>query len=271
MNDEAGVMLTCNLLGVVEQQQGRLAEARAWYERSREMAQRRGARDFVGQAAQNIGIICQEEGEAAQARGDEAVARQRFEEAAASVRESLRIKEELGNQPGVARAHGQLAQIYLLLGGVEKAEEHAQRSREIREDLGLKEVENSYAVLAGIARARGNEAQAVHWERKRDDMRAELERRAQGEGGLPSQFVQALGSLAMACAQAGVDGSDLDPQAEAALSQLEQAPAPLNALAPFLRGLAAGELPAIPEGLPQPLGKILTDVVEAVKQHRAGN
>src|SRR5262249_4373378 len=41
MHDDSGVMQTCNLLGVMEQQAGRLAEARAWCERSREMAGRR--------------------------------------------------------------------------------------------------------------------------------------------------------------------------------------------------------------------------------------
>ena len=34
-------METCNLLGVAEKHAGRLSEARAWYERSREIAQRR--------------------------------------------------------------------------------------------------------------------------------------------------------------------------------------------------------------------------------------
>ena len=270
MNDEAAVMRTCNLLGVVERHQGRLSEARAWYERSREMAERRGEPQFIGAAAHNIGIVCQLEGEAARARGDEAAARQRFEEAAASVRESLRIDEELGNQPDVALAHGQLAQIYLMLGDLDKAEEQAHRSREIREGLGLKEVENSYAVLAAIARARGNEAQAADWQHQCDEVRAELKRRAQGEGGLPPQFLQAIRSLALACARAGVEHADLDPQAEAALAQVEQLPAPLNALAPLLRGLAAGDVPAIPEGLPQPLADMLAEVVEAVKQARGG-
>ncbi|HND13697.1 MAG TPA: tetratricopeptide repeat protein, partial [Pseudomonadales bacterium] len=35
IHDEGSIMRTCNLLGVVEQNAGRLAEARAWYERSR--------------------------------------------------------------------------------------------------------------------------------------------------------------------------------------------------------------------------------------------
>jgi tetratricopeptide (TPR) repeat protein len=270
MNDEEGVLQTCNLLGVVERHQGRLSEARAWYERSREMAERRGEPQYIGQVAQNIGIVCQLEGEAARARGDEAAARHRFEEAAASVRQSLRIDEELANQPGVAASHSQLARIYLLLGDLDQAEEHAYRAREIREGLGLKEVERDYAALANIARARGNEAQAADWQRKCDEVGAELERRSQGGGGLPPQFLQAIRSLAIDCARAGLEHADLDPQAESALAQVEQLPAPLGVLAPMLRGLAAGDVPAVPEGLPQPLADMLAEIVEAVKQARSG-
>jgi len=270
MGDEAFVMQTCNLLGVVERNQGRSSEARAWYERSREMADRLGAPEYIGQAAHNIAMLWQEEGETAREKGDAATARQRFDEAAALLRESLRIKEELSNQPAAALAHNALAKIYYLLGNLDKAEEHAHRSREIFEGLGLKEVANSYAGLAAIARARGNEAQAADWQRKCEELRAELQRRAQGEGGVPPQFLQALRSLAMACARAGVDGSDLDPQAESALVQVEQLAAPLNALGPVLRGLAAGDLQAVPEGLPEPLAETLAEIIDAVKQARDG-
>src|SRR5262249_39478220 len=158
---------------------------------------------------------CQEEGEAARERGDEELARQRFEVAGASVRESLHTWEELKHQPHAARSHSQLARIYLLLGELDKAEDHAHRAREVREGLGLIEVERDYAVLAEIAQARGNDGQAEEWQAKRDALRAELKRRAQGAGGLPPQLLQALRSLATACAQAGVDRAALDPQAEA--------------------------------------------------------
>jgi tetratricopeptide (TPR) repeat protein len=270
MNDEGSVMRTCNLLGVVEQGQGRLSEARAWFERSRQMAERRGEPTYLGQAAQNIGIICQLEGEAAQARGDKATARQRFEEAAASVQESLRIQEELGNQPDAALAHDTLARIYLRRSDLDEAEEHAHHAREIWEGLGLKEVDGVYAVLTQIAQARGNDAQAAEWQAKCDAVRAELKRRARGAGGLPPQLVQALRSLAIACARAGVDRAALDPQAETALTQVEELPAPLGALGPVLRRLAAGDLPSIPGDLPEPLGELLAQLVEAVKQARAG-
>ena len=79
--DEDGVMQTCNLLGVVEQNQGRLAEARAWYQRSREIALRRQDQESVGIAAQNIGIVCQVEGERLREQGQEEPASQQFAEA----------------------------------------------------------------------------------------------------------------------------------------------------------------------------------------------
>jgi tetratricopeptide (TPR) repeat protein len=267
MGDQEGIMLIYNLLGLVEQKLGRLAEARAWYERSREIAKKRGDKDQLGEAAQNIGIVCQQEGEAARERGDETGARLRFEQAAASVQQSLRTSEELNNQPFAAESHGQLAQIYLLLGELDKAEEHAHRAREIEEGLGLlRELWKRYHTLAEIARARDREAEAVEWEHKRDEVRAELKRRAQGGNGMPPQFLQAIQSLASDCAQAGVDQTALAPQTEAALAQVEQLPAPFNALAPFCRGLAAGELPAVPAALPELLRALLEQIVDAVKQ-----
>jgi hypothetical protein len=54
------------------------------------------------------------------------------------------------------------------------------------------------------------------------------------------------------------------------LAQVEQLPAPLSAFAALLRRLAAGELPAIPAGLQQPLTDLLTEIIEAVKQARDG-
>ena len=270
-NKEDSVMRTCNLLGVVERKSGRLSEARVWYERSREIAARRGDKDSLGNAAQNIGIVCQQEGEAARADGDEAKAQEQFREAERFLQRSLRLKVEIGNRPLEVTARSQLAQIYLLLGELDKAEEHARQALEIREGLGLKEVFRDYNNLADIARARRNESEAAEWERKRDEVLEELERRAQGGGsGLPAQVLQGIQALAIACAQAGVDESDLDPQIEAALSQLDQAPAPLDALAPFLRSLAAGQAPSVPSALPGELRQMLEALLEAVREARQG-
>jgi tetratricopeptide (TPR) repeat protein len=180
-NDDEGIMQICNLLGNVEAELRRRSEAKAWYERSYEIAQRRGDTRGLVNAAQNIGIVCQEEGEAALQRGDEASARQWFAEAERFLQESLRMEIDLQNKPGEAMSHGQLSRLYLLMGELDKAEAHGHQARETNEGLGIiRELRNDYYDLAQIARARGDEAQAAQWEAKRGEIQAKLVRRARG-------------------------------------------------------------------------------------------
>ena len=188
-NNDGAVMRTCILLGVVEQEVGRLSEAKVWYERSHEIAQRRGDTQAVGASVHNIGIVCQLEGAAARQRGDEATAQQRFEEAERILHESLRMQIDRQNKPGEASSLSQLSQVYLLLGKLDTAEAHAHQAREIRDSLGLKEIFRDYSTLAQIARARGYEAQAAQWEARRDGVQVDQARRARGgdapDAGLP--------------------------------------------------------------------------------------
>ena len=174
------MMQTYNSLGTVELNAGRLAEARAWYEKSRELAKESNNQQSLAAAAQNIGIVCQLEGESARGQGNEAAARRRFEEARRSVEESLRIKQALHNKPGEATSLAQLARIHLGLGDLAAAERYAHEARRIMESLGLKEARPVYNTLSEIAAARGDTAAAAEWARKRDDLLAELERRAAG-------------------------------------------------------------------------------------------
>jgi tetratricopeptide (TPR) repeat protein len=270
MHNDGAVMRTCNLLGSGELKAGRLAEARAWYERSREIAVRRAAQKSVGAAAQNLGIICQLEGEAARKQGDEARARERFTEAARFVGESLAIKVASQDEPGMADSHGQLARIHLLLADLTAAEQHAHQAREIHERLGLKEAHLVYHLLAAIAHARSLPTETAAWEQKRDALRAELERRA-GAPVLPPQIIQELGRLALACAQAGLSSppTPLAAGAEAALATIATWPPPLSSLAPFLRALAIGTLPALPADLPPALAAVLTQVLDAARESRS--
>lgn len=175
-----GMMQTYNLLGVVDHKAGRLAEARAWYEKSRELAVQLKDQPGLGQAAQNIGMIWQLEGEAARERGDEPAARRHFEEARRSVEECLQLTQALGIKPGEAAAWHGLAVIDLCLGDLPAAERHAQEARQIRESSGLKEAVSDYHILSEIAQARGDLAAAAKRAKKRDDLLAELERRAGG-------------------------------------------------------------------------------------------
>jgi len=184
--DQGSMMRTYNLLGVAEGKADRLPEARAWYEKSRELAVRLKDQPGLGQAAQNISIVCQLEGEAARERGDEPAARRHFEDARRSVEESLRVWQAQKNKPYEAASWGQLARIHLRLGDLAGAERHAHEARQIRESLGLKEAWFDYSTLAEIAQARGDLAGAAEWAGKRDGLRAELKRRA--GGGLPAGF-----------------------------------------------------------------------------------
>ena len=269
MNDDAAEMRTCNLLGVAEQNSGRLAEARAWYERSREIALRLGNTPSLGGAAHNIGIVCQMEGEAALRRGDETTARARFEDAKRSLEECLRLWKQVANEPDLALSYSQLAQVHLLLGDLAEAERHAHQAREIRERLGLKEVFKDYHILAEIAHARGDSAQAAEWERKRDTARAELDRRAQGAGGPAPQLIEGIQQLSLACAQAGFGQAqpvELGPDEESALAELEKFPAPFPDVVPFLRRLAARDLVPVPAALPPELRQFLQQLVNAARE-----
>jgi tetratricopeptide (TPR) repeat protein len=282
-NSDGDIMRTCNLLGGVEQHAGHLSEARAWYERSREIAQRRGDTMALGNAAHNIGIVCQEEGEAARQNGDEATAQQRFAEAERFLQESLRMQIDRQDNPGEARSRSQLSQVYLLMGELEKAEAHAHQAREIRESLGLiRELPHDYYALAQIARARGEEVQAAQWEAKRDEVQIELTRRARGgdaaDTGLSQQMVQAITQLAEACVQAGLGGTGLPSEAESAVAQLEsEAAGPLQQLGRYLRRLATGPASATvaalatpPAGLPNPLPQLIAKLRDTVREAVGG-
>jgi tetratricopeptide (TPR) repeat protein len=179
-NDDIGMMNTCNLLGIVKRRQGRLAEARAWYERSHEIATRLHDLEAQGIAAQNISIVFHNEGEVARQQGHEPEARQLFQKAKQYVNENVRISQHLGTQPRLALALVQLAKIQLLLGELDDAERNAHSARQICERLSLKEVYICYNDLALIANRRGDAVQAAEWESKRDRVLEELRRRAGG-------------------------------------------------------------------------------------------
>jgi hypothetical protein len=173
---------------------------------------------------------------------------------------------QIKNEPYEAATLGELSLVHLLLGELDEAEQRAHEAREIRERLGLNGVVGDYDRLAGISRARGDEARAVEWEQKRDSVQEELNRRAGGPGGLPPKFLKAVQALGMACARAAVEHVPLAPEAEAALDQLTQAPPPLPDLASFLRRVAASEHPSVPPDLPAELIEYLTQLLQAIKE-----
>lgn len=279
-DDKGSMMRTYNLLGVAEQKAGRLAEARAWYMKSRELAVQLKDQPSLGAAAQNIGIVCQNEGEVARARGDEAVARRHFEEACRYVEESLRIGQERNNKPAEAESLSQLARIQLLMDELATAERHAHAAREIYESLRNPHGWTEYATLSKIATARAVAATSVgdsaaasrhtaaagEWARKRDELRAELEHRAGGGGSISGQMPRALEALTLACARAGFGGEPLDPGAEEALAKLDTFHAPYPDFSAALRRLAVGELSPIPVSFPPELRVLLEAVTGAIRE-----
>lgn len=264
MGDDLGLMSACNLLGLIEQNQGRIPEARAWFERCGEIAARLRHIEQLGAVAQNIAMGYQLEGEAYRQQGLESEARQRFEEAKSLLRESLRFKQQLDSRFQEVTAWSQLAKVHLLLGELEEAERHAHEAREIREGVGLSDAATDYETLADIARARGDAAQIAEWDHKRSTAQRELERRA-GYGGLPPEFLRAIQALFTSCARAGAEGIELDADEEWALAQMEKGPEPSRDLAAFLRCLAAGDLPAVPSTVPSELQDFLTQLLTAAR------
>jgi len=264
--DQGSMMRTYNLLGIVEFRANRLSEARGWYEKSHELAVQLKDQVGLGQAAQNIGIVWQREGDIASEQGDELLARKYFEEACHSVEESLRVWQAQKDKPNEAASWGQLARNHLLLGDLAIAERHAHEARQIHESLGLKEGWLTYNTLSEIAHARGDLTAAAEWAKKRDDLDAELERRAGGGGGLPAQMLQALQALTFACAQAGFGEGDLGPGEEEALARLDGFAAPFPEFAAFLRQIASGQVAPIPDGLPVELREWVEGLVREIRQ-----
>ncbi len=176
-----GELQTCNLLGAVDQKAGRLAEARAWYEKSRELAGQLKDQPGLGQAAHNIGIVWQLEGEATRELGAEPAARQCFEEARRSVEDGLRVWQSISDKPAEAMALGQLAQVEFWLGNLVEAEQQALRGLAIDERLQIAlQLPSDYRTLAVIAQARGDIVAAAEWANKRAAVLAELGRRGSG-------------------------------------------------------------------------------------------
>ena len=263
--ERRSVMLTYNLLGVTEAKVGRLAEARAWFEGSSELALELQDQNCLGQAVQNIGITCRDEGDAARGRGAEVAARQHFEEALRFGNESLRIKQGYSSKPEEASAWSSLAQIHFRLGDLASADHHAHEARKIRESLDLKEVYKDYDNLSEIAHARGDLDAAAEWAKKRDDLLHELERQGGGGVGLPSA-VQGAQALTLACVKAGFEDGGFGPEEDEALGQMAELPVPFSGYVAFLRQIAQGQLPPIPNGLPGELRQWVEGVVQEIRK-----
>jgi len=264
-----GIMRTYNLLGLVERNQGRLPEARAWYEKSHDLAQRLNDQLSLGAAALNIGTVCRLEGDATAKHGHRSTAIERYRAARDSVKQSLNIDQSLGDEVGEAQSRNELARIHVRLGNLDEAEECALLALKIRERLGLTDAYKSYDTLCEIAAERNDEAAAREWAQKRDAMLTEVERRKSGTT-LPSETLKVLKGLTIACAMAGFGGKPIGPNEQEALSTIEGWPPPLPEFATALRSLTAGQIPSVPESLPAELREILSDIIAQIRQAQGG-
>jgi tetratricopeptide (TPR) repeat protein len=255
---------------MVDQKSGRFAEARSWYEKAREMALRLMDHPTLCSVTHNLGLVMKEVGMASAREGDEPAAREHFEAARQFVEECLRIARSQKNQRIEADSLGELALVHILLKDLETAERHANAALNLHESLGLKEVLNDYGNLLIIARVRGDIRAAAEWAQKRDDLRAELNRRAGSGGGLSTQVLKGLQQLALVCAQTGFGDSSLDLRVEEALAKLDKSPSPFPDFAAYLRQLAGRLLPPIPASLPAELRQILEQMEQEIREARGG-
>ncbi len=187
--------------------------------------------------------------------------------AVASIEESLAIELERGDQVGAASSHFQLGKLLRMLGDLSKAEEQLLRSLAIVEPLNLPDIWKDYAQLAEIAEARGDAEAAAAWAAKRDAKLEEVRRLAGGDGGptvLPEQAAQAFLGLAQAVYAVRASGGELPAEVAEVLAQLAGQGEPLASAGGFLRAVAEGGSPAVPAGLPEPLGKIFQGLLASL-------
>ena len=264
-----GEMQTCNRLGIAEQKRGQLDAAEAWYERSREIAEKLDNKQQLGVVAQNIGILFQERAELFPEGSDECM--EFFRKAVASVEESLGIWVETKNRLGAASSYFQLGVLYFEMNRLDDAEENLVKGMDIFEPLDHPDVYKVYYQFARIARARCDDEAAARWQAKYEVKKAELERLKRGEGAnpgrLPEEVAKMLLALARTAHQARATRSALAPQSAEILAQLETAPPPFPAVTAFLKVVAeGGEVPPVPEGLPGEIEGMLGGLAKAEEE-----
>lgn len=88
-SNEHGIMSTANVLGAIERKLNRFADSRIWFERSREIAERRGDPEATGMAEHNLALLLLEEAESARQAGDPSLARRKLLEARGTFESSL--------------------------------------------------------------------------------------------------------------------------------------------------------------------------------------
>ncbi len=89
-------------------------------------------------------------------------------------KKALALNEALGRKEGIARAYGDLGNVYFTRGELDRAEEMHKKALALDEALGRKEgMASDYGNLGSLEHQRGNTAAAcAHWTKARDLFRA---------------------------------------------------------------------------------------------------
>jgi len=236
--NDHGRMQVLNSLGEVERHRGNAEAALAWYEKSLELAKRLGSLEGQAVARTNRAVVLS--GQAQQA-ADPDTKRRLLTQAIAEERESLALKQQLGQPARIATSQNNLADHLRLAGHLDEAEHQAQQALAMRTRLKHPETWRTLWILGQIAQARGDTAAAADFRRRMEAARAEADQLA-GPPSLPVEAVAALLQVALAAREAGVALADAlrdavagDP--EAVLAQIDQRDPWLSA---HLRALASG-------------------------------
>jgi tetratricopeptide (TPR) repeat protein len=137
-------------LGMVAQQQGRLAEAEDWYTRSLAIEEELGNRSGMAISYHQLGYVAQE--------------RARLAEAEDWYTKALAISREISDRPGMASTYHQLGMVAQLRGQLDQAEDWYSQSLAIELELGNRpSMANTYHQLGMVAQFRGQLDQAEDW------------------------------------------------------------------------------------------------------------
>ncbi len=172
--DAGAEMRTWDLLATTQVHRGDLDNAHGSYARGRELAERLEDRFHLAINAQHLGILHQKRAEQTVNPDIRATL---LHQAAEYLRESLAIKLDMNNRPGVEASYYQLGVLFWKMGDLEQGEHYLRRATALAEDLRLAKVYKNYSALAMIARERNDVDAASLWQAKCDGKVAELKSR----------------------------------------------------------------------------------------------
>ncbi len=166
MDPRRELMVTLDLLATALVQDGQLDIAEGHYRDSRTLAEALCDRHHGAVVDHNWGILHQKQAEAAHADGRPAHGDAHLAEAVARVEQSLAVKRELDQTVGVEASCFQLGILHWKRRDYPRAVACLEEATRLSESLELPQVYKNYSILATLARERGDDASAAHWQSK---------------------------------------------------------------------------------------------------------